>query len=314
MGIKMSEAIDFAGNTWAADTYVKGKGVEPLTCVYCNAKVSHNPAHIRDYHDKSVPVSAYFKLKSRQLHEDCRFAVTKTIKLIVNESKELFESVQEGQYRFRLAMIKAALLAPEIVSAFPSDDSVESAGRVGTTYQKSGKKLLGYINSAKRVLALRALCDDDSELEQHLQLAFDGATVFWPQFYFEAKRHIEAYGAVWRNTFQHPIAIQGIVDSKRSVKGRNGQTNVINLLRDRYQDDLNDHENGVAVEVSIWSDNPDWFGRVQVGSEVVVLGFWSARPGMTQSASVGRRYKTFTLHKLSTDLVVGSQLLVVPKN
>ena len=39
MGIKMSKAFDNAGAEWTADHYSKGKGVEPLHCLYLSSSV-----------------------------------------------------------------------------------------------------------------------------------------------------------------------------------------------------------------------------------------------------------------------------------
>ena len=111
MGVKMGWAFDCAGNEWAADSYHKGLGASPLKCKFCPASVTHNPSHSRDLDEKSILVPAYFKLLPGERHSpDCRFAVQEEVTKIVRESKDLFESIRDGEYRLRLAMIRDALI------------------------------------------------------------------------------------------------------------------------------------------------------------------------------------------------------------
>jgi hypothetical protein len=279
MGVKMGWAFDSTGYEWAADLYHKGLGTPPLRCKFCPAAVTHNPFHSRDLDEKSILVPAYFKLLSGERHSPgCTFAVQEEVTKIVRESKDLFESIRDGEYRLRLAMIKDALV--EMSSKPPQknggQNEAQEKDRVRTTYVKASGKLPGYINSAKRVLKLRALCDDDSEIAKHLELVFEGNTVIhWPQFYFEATRHLEAFNTIVRNTVQHPIALHGYVGSKRIGVGKNGQS-VLNLQKDRYQQDPQNSENGIGVEVSVWAKDATWYSGIDEGDEIVVLGLWNA--------------------------------------
>src|SRR4051812_15768180 len=103
MGIKMAAAIDSGGLEWEAKNYSKGKGCEPLHCVNCSVRVTHQIAHTRERDDKPHLVPAYFRLLPGGRHEDgCRYAISDEIKAIASESKDIFESLQDGQYRLRL--------------------------------------------------------------------------------------------------------------------------------------------------------------------------------------------------------------------
>jgi len=314
MGVKMGFAFDSTGHKWAAHTYHKGLGTDPLKCEFCPALVTHNPSHTRDLDEKSILVPAYFKLLAGERHSpDCTFAVQEEVTKIVRESKDLFESIRDGEYRLRLAMIKDTLIK---MSFKPLQDEGQKQGqekdRVQTTYVKAAGKLPGYINSAKRVLKLRALCDDDTEISKHLELVFEGNTVIhWPQFYFEATRHLEAFNTIVRNTIQHPIALHGYVDSKRIGVGRNGAS-VLNLQKDRYQQDTENAENGIGVEVSVWAKDATWFSEIDEGDEIVVLGLWNAARRTPTIAKKNGRYKTFTTNKLSVSLVLTAQVAKVP--
>lgn len=313
MGIKMGSAFDSAGIEWRADSYAKGKGKEPLRCVFCPVQITHQSSHTRERDDKPHLVPAYFRLLPGGRHGDgCKHAVTEEIKTIASESKELFESVRDGQYRLRLVVIRDTLAE---LSKKPSNGGAEPRGRNGKTYERSSSKLPGYINSAKRVLQLWALCDSDDEIATHLELVFEGSTVVpWSQFYFETECHLDAYRNLIRNTVQHPIALHGTVKSKRAVKGKNGPTNVLNLAKPKYVADPDDPEIGVGVEASVWCEDADWFSKLNEGDEVVVLGMWKGKAGETTSSSKPGQYrfKSFTTHKLTVWPVLMAQIARVP--
>lgn len=316
MGVKMGFAMDKAGTEWTANAYQKGMGVPPLKCKFCPALVAHNPSHSRDLDEKSILVPAYFKLLPGGSHaHDCAFAVKEEVVKIVKQSKDLFESIRDGEYRLRLAMIKEAFAG--LPSSKAQDEgrgkgAAEPGNRTGTTYIKGAGKLPGYINSAKRVLQLRALCEDDSEIAKHIELVFEGNTVVhWPQFYFETSRHYEAFNTIARNTVQHPIALHGYVSSKRVGVGKSGQS-VLNLLKDRYQPDQSNPENGIGVEVSVWSKDAGWFAGIEEGDEIVVLGLWSAAARLPEPAKKNGRYSTYTTNRLSVNLVLMAQMIKLP--
>lgn len=315
MGVKMGWALDSSRREWAADLYQKGRGSPPLKCKFCPASVTHNPSHSRDLDEKSILVPAYFKLLPGERHaSDCTFAVQEEVKKIVRESKDIFESIRDGEYRLRLAMVKEALVKVTAKPHCKDDDrqQEDQNGRIRTTYEKASGKLPGYINSAKRVLKLRALCEDDSEIAKHLELVFEGnSVVHWPRFYFEATRQLEALNTVIQNTVQYPMALHGYVGSKRIGVGKKGQS-VLNLQKARYQQDPQNSENGIGAEVSIWAQDAAWFSGIEEGDEVVVLGLWNATRKLPVTAKKIGRYKTFTTHRLSVNLVLAAQLAKVP--
>lgn len=310
MGIKMGVALDSANQEWRADTYIKGQGQEPLRCECCPTPVVHQDAHTRERDDRSIHIPAYFRLLPNGSHANgCKYAVAEGVKVIAKESKDLMESLGDGRYRLRLVMVKEALGTTR-----PSDTGKEPSKNPTSnpkTRDPSRSKLAAYINSAKRVLQLRAICDSDKEIAEHLELVFEGNTVVsWPEFYIETERHREAYTAVLNNTIQHPIALHGTVKSKRTWNGRS----VINLEKQRYAPDPVDSTHGVGVEVSVWSNNDTWLNGIDEGDDVVILGMWKASSGETEPSKdqAKYRYTRFTTHKLSTNLVLGPQIAKVP--
>lgn len=314
MGIKMGAAFDSAGVEWSADCYAKGRGKEPLSCIYCRVEITHQSAHTRERDDKPVLVPAYFRLLPGGRHAvGCKHLVSDEIKAIARDSKDLIESIRDGQYRLRLVMIRDALNG---LSKTPQRGGHNrTASRGSTTYQPSRSKLPAYINSAKRVLQLRALCDDDDEIAAHLELVFDGSLIVpWSQFYFETERYLDAYHTLARSTEQFPIALHGIVRSVRTVPSKNGQTNVLNLAKPKYVPYADNPEVGVGVEASVWCEDADWLTGLNQGDEVIILGMWRARAAeLSESSRPGQyRYKAFMTHKLSVTLVLPAQIARLP--
>jgi hypothetical protein len=312
MGIKMGEALDSAGVEWQAETYMKGQGKEPLKCYYCPAPVTHQKAHTRERDDKPFLVSAYFRLLPHGRHaEGCTHGVEQEVKSIAKESEGLIESIRDGQYRLRLVMIAEALGA---TSTKPASAPQRPASGTSKTYAAARGKLPGYINSAKRVLQLRALCDEDDEIAEHLELVFEGNTVVpWSMFYFETERHLDAYHMISRNTVQIPIALHGTVKSKRSVDGKHGPTNVLNLSKPKYLANGVDTGNGIGMEVSVWAKDASWFVGLEEGAEVVILGIWKTTAGTPSPAKKEGKFSTFTTHKLSLNPILMAQIARVPK-
>lgn len=305
MGIKMDHAFDQNDVRWEAATYSKGMGAEPLKCK-CGTPVVHNPPYPKEMYDKPVFVQGYFRLYPKGTHAPhCRFGVDEEITEIAKMSEDLIESIKHNRYRMRLVMIKEAL--EKVSHPKPDDDGARA--RAGRTYAHNPGLLPAYINSAKRALKLRALCDNDHDIEQHLELVFEGnVKVAWNQFYFEPERHMEAYHAVSKNTIQHPIAIQGRVKTIRT--GLNGvkTKNVMNLEMNKSRPDSKNPENGVRLEVSIWSHEAAWFKGIQEEDEIVVLGMWKHSTKAPEPAQKAGRFKTFTNRRLSLTMVLKTQV------
>lgn len=308
MGIKMNLAKDQNGREWNSDTYQRGMGAEPLMCTHCGVAVTHNPTYTREMYDKPVLVPGYFRLLPKGVHAaNCRFGVDEEVDKIAMESEGLIESIQRDKYRMRLVMIKEAL---ESKSTTKDDDSDGSRSRTGRTYTRTPGLLPSYINSANRALKLRALCASNQDIEQHLELIFEGdVKVSWDQFYFETERHMEAFGAVSQNVVQHPIAIHGRVKSVRSALKGDASKNVLNLQMNSFRVDHDDPDNGIGLEVSIWSREISWFNGIEDGDDVVVLGIWKASTLAPAPAPLeGGRFKTLTKRRLSLSLVLKPQI------
>lgn len=256
---------------------------------------------------------AYFRLLKDGEHADgCRHAVEGSIKKLVTPSEGLIEALRDGKYRLRLMMVAEALKTTQKSNSTRNG----SAAGVGATVQRpTSGNLPAYINSAKKVLLLRATCEDDKNIAQHLELVFEGNTLVpWSSFYYEAERYMEAYRSVSLQTVRHPVALHGVVKSKRApiVGGR--PTNVINLHIPKYVADTEDATRGISIEASIWADDGEWFNGIEEDAEVVVLGIWNAKAGNRWPAKEPgkHRFTEFTTHKLSLTLSLKAQIAKVP--
>jgi hypothetical protein len=315
MGIKMSKALDSAGTEWSADRYAKGKGVEPLHCPYCHVQVTHQSAHQQERYDKPVLRPAYFRLLPGRRHEDdCKHAVDAAIKTIANESHDIFETIRDGRYRLRLVMVRDALAD---LGKKPSRTEGEQGGRAGKIYERSPSKLAGYVNSATRVLKVRALCDADDEMAEHLELVFEGNIVVpWSQVYFETERYLDAYHNLTRNTVEYPIALHGTVKSKYPRRDKNGHpVTVLNLAKPKCIRDPDNPDIGISVEASVWCRNADWLADIDVDDEIVVFGMWTLTASAEKPPKVPNKYpyKLFRTHKLAIWPVVMAQIARVAR-
>jgi hypothetical protein len=306
----MGTALDVNGVPIHANSYVKTAEREPLACDDCGTRVEHVSAHVRELQEKSVDVANYFKLYRGSRHaQGCQYIVGQEVKLIAKESKGLLESIKDGNYRLRLMMIMESLgVAP------PKDgtNGGKPGGRTGVTYDRSPGALAAYINSAQRVVKLRAICEEDEEIAKHIELVFEGDTVIpWSQFFFDTDRLHEAYRTVSQNTVQHPIALHGFVKAIKPIAGKNGPTNVMNLQLAKYRNDESDPKNGISVSVSAWSENAAWFNGLAEDTEVVILGLWRAKAGKPQKSTKQGRFESVTFNELNLNLDLAVQIAPV---
>ncbi|MCE0780159.1 MULTISPECIES: hypothetical protein [Pseudomonas] len=310
MGIKMNTANDQNGAEWCADTYQKGMGAEPLECSHCGTAVTFNMPHTREMYDKPVLVPGYFRLLPKGAHAaNCPFGVDDEVNKLAKSSEGLIESIQQDKYRMRLVMIKEALEGG--TPKKPEPDGTRA--QTGRTYTSNPGLLPAYINSASRALKLRAMCESNRDIEQHLELIFEGnVKVSWDQFYFDPARHMEAYHAISQNITQHPIALEGQVKSIRTEIKGDAAKNVMNLQMNPFRMDANDANNGIGLEVSIWSPQASWFRGINPGDKVVVLGMWKINPGSALPAPIqGGRFMTLTKRRLNLNLILKAQITKV---
>ncbi|MES3710369.1 hypothetical protein QC590_19315 [Pseudomonas putida] len=307
-GIKMTHAFDRNGIEWAADDYAKGLGAEPLNCHRCNATVIHVGSFMRDCYDQPSRVGAFFRLQANGEHgPNCRFGVQRQILELAATSDGLVESVQKNRFRMRLVAVTEELKAR---AKRPTDDEDgQKTPNASKGYTSTANRLTTYLNTAQRVLKLRALCDEDHEIEEHLELVFAGSNpIAWSEFYFDHARQVAAHHTISQNTTQYPIAIHGRV-GKITLGIKDDPTrNVLNLQKLKSTQDPMDASNGISLEVSVWAAKASWFNGLNEGDEVIAFGLWKAPTPTQNKATKDGLFKTYTNRRLTLTLAVKSQI------
>lgn len=313
MASKMPAARDANNNRITISMAEQGQYQKPLTCEFCETSVGFVNAFTRNVGDDIVAIDPYFRLSKGHKHSvTCRYNVQGQITVIAQESEgDIFAALQGNRYELRLLAVKRAVeQLREIANKKRNPDSEANAGANEKIYVEAEKRLRAYINSAQRVLKVRAACVEHVEIEDVLQLAFDGVRLPWSDFYFEDDEYFRCFSQVTQATIHVPIAINGTVKDISIVKGRTGNFSVINLVRPyRKTDQANVLD---AACFSIWSPDPNAFQAYKKGGEILAFGLWESR-GVKESANkkADAQIKIFRNHELRLWPVTKSQLCAV---
>lgn len=291
----------------------EGQYEKSLKCEFCDAPVGFVNAFTRNVGEDIVAVEPFFRLHNGHKHgSTCRYNVHGQITVIAKESEgDIFAALQGNRYELRLLAVKRAVeQLRELARKKKDPDSDTAAGTTDKIYIEAEKRLGAYINSAQRVLKVRAACEDHSEIEDVLQLVFDGVRLSWKDFYFEDKDYFRCFSQVIRATVQVPIAINGTVKKNGIAKGRTGQFAVLNLIGPYRKTDRNDMLDAACF--SIWSPDVYAFKSYREGQEILAFGLWESR-GINESANrkADSPIKVFRNHELRLWPVTKSQLCQV---
>ncbi len=182
-------------------------------------------------------------------------------------------------------------------------------GTTEKTYVKQ-EQLGAYINSAQRVLKVRAACEDHYEIEDVLHLVFEGVRLSWCDFYFDYKDYFRCFSQVTQATVKVPVAIKGAVKANKLVKTRNGEFAVIDLVRPSRKTD----RDGILdlACFSIWSPDLSAFESFKEGGEILAFGIWESHSVKeSPNKKADSPIKVFRNHDLRLWPVTKSQLCVV---
>jgi len=307
MASKMPVARDHDNRTINIAVAEQGQYTKPLRCEHCDATVSFVGAHSRNVGDDIVVVDPFFRLNPGQRHgEACRYNVHGQIKVIASTSEgDVIAAIQGNRYELRLLAVRKALVElRELAQKKRSFDSDKPPTPDDKVYVDAGKKLGAYINSAKRVLQVRAACEAHAEIEEVLQLVFEGAHVHWRDFYFEDDSYFSCFHQVDRRTVPVPIAVRGTIKKISVVKASFA---VIDLVRPWRE------LNGPGVRdmacLSIWSPDLDAFNSYAEGQDILAFGLWESR-GMKESENKNPHspVRLFRNHELRLWPVTASQV------
>jgi hypothetical protein len=311
MASKMPTARDLHGQAVSIVQAEAGQYQKPLCCLYCDAEVVLVRGHTRQVGDTTVKVQSFFRLNVEHEHSpECRFNTAGQIKIIARASEgDLFAALSSNRYELRLLSLRKVFdelrqLSPNQINALNEPIGLAKE----KIYVSAETKLGAYINSAKRVLNVRAACESHADIEQALTLVFDGTRIPWKDFYFDdadqGKDFFRCYRQHRQATVDIPLAIQGTVLSIRSLKNDLFVMNLAKPMRKVANSDTME-----VVQVSIWSKDPNAFADYKQDQSVVAFGMWnSSEPKITLNSKVESSIKKFVNHDLRLWPLLRSQV------
>lgn len=180
-------------------------------------------------------------------------------------------------YELRLLAVRKALeQLRDLVEQKKHPKSSTAPASKDKIYLEAETRLGAYINSAARVLKVRAICEENAEIEAALQLVFDGVRLPWSDFYFEDSEYFRCFCQVRDATVQVPIAIRGAVKSIKTINGKTEQYTVLDLVRPfRNGDQPHSCE---AACISVWSADLSAFDQYMPEQEIIAFGLWQDNP------------------------------------
>lgn len=310
MASKMPAARDADGHLITIELAELKQYQKPLRCEFCDAPVSFVNGYTRLVGEDIVAVAPFFRLlKSYKHREGCDYDITGQIAVIARESEgDVLAAIEDNRFELRLLAVKKAL---DQLRAAAQQKKDPNPDRPTTTTEKEylpGETKLGaYINSAKRVLKVRAVCDEHAEIEDVLSLAYDGVRVPWSDFYFEDNDYFRCYRQLTTATVQTPVAIHGTVNLIKPVKGKTGDFMVLDLVRP-----MRDTDNADLREVacaSVWSPDPTAFADYRPGQQIVAFGMWQGKPlKEVANKKANSPIKTFVNYEMALWPVTRSQI------
>lgn len=250
-------------------------------CPKCGVKLAFNKAYDKNAGEDMIHVAAYFKLWPKEVHSlSCPFNLTEQFKVIASESEEAGEFLKKepnaSRYRFRLMALPSsgkAEVGPdgEALPARPPQAK-------NPVFQLSEKKLSAYLSTAKRIFALRSLCESNAGFEEALELTYAGKTIPWSEVCYEQGEFLEAHAAVkGANGETHPMALIGRVKGLFETT-RNDKTFHV-LAMHPFRSRRSPEGIVTSVEPRVSTSQKFFFEGIAEDDIVVAFGHWSPFQG-----------------------------------
>lgn len=310
MASKMPAARDANGQIITIELAERKQCTKPLRCKFCDAPVSFVNGFTRTVGEDVVAVEPFFRLLKGHKHRvGCDYDITGQIAIIARESDgDILAAIEGNQFELRLLAVKKAL---DQLRAAAQQKKETDPDRPTITPDKeylSGEtRLCAYINSAKRVLKVRAVCEEHAEIEDVLTLAFDGVRVPWSDFYFEDDDYFRCHRQLTTATVQIPVAIHGTVKTIKSIKGKAGDFTVLELVRPMRNAEKADAREAACV--SVWSPDANAFADYRAGQQIIAFGMWQGKhPTEVANKKASSPIKTFVNYEIRLWPVTRSQL------
>lgn len=310
MASKMPAARDANGNRITIEMAENGSFEKPLKCEFCDASVSFVNGHPREVGEDIVFVEPFFRLAPKSTHhEGCNYNSIGQLTVIARESDgDVFMAISNNQFELRLLAVKKAL--DQLIELAKTKKSLTDDKKLISQqkeYIASEEKLGAYINSAKRVLKVRSVCEDHAEIENLLTLVFDGVSVPWSDFYFEDTDYFRCYRQLKSSTTQIPIAVHGTIKSIKTVPGKKENFSVVNLVRPMRNIDKADAREVACT--SIWAPDVNFFSDYREGQTIIAFGMWQWKPeSRIANSKANSPIKTFVNYEMRLWPVAKSQI------
>jgi len=310
MASKMRAARDVTGHPISLAIAERKEYTKPLHCEFCDAQVSFVNGYTRTVGEDTIAVEPFFRLlKGHKHHNGCDYDIAGQIAIIARESEgDVIAALKGDKYELRLLAVKKAL--EQLHAAEQQKKELDPNKPVSTQekrYAPGETRLGAYINSAKRVLKVRAVCEEHSEIEDFLTLAFDGVRIPWSNFYFEDDDYFRCHRQLSTSSTQIPVAIHGTVKVIKPISTQGGNFMMLELVRPMQNTDKADIRK-VAI-VSIWSHDARAFEGYQKGQQIIAFGMWAPKPQKEiENKKAGSPIKTFVNYEMRLWPVTRSQL------
>lgn len=217
MGIKMNRAR-YNGQEIKISECDANKTYERLKCYCCNADISFVNSHERELGERKITVQRYFRLKHGEEHKiGCKYTVDGAIlNIYASCADHELMSKRDNKYVVRLKIISQD--TAEKGSKHLADES--GYGKRQHNYIPSGKKT-AYLSTMNQIMKLRALVEDNSDLEGKINLQYyDGQgvpyLVPWKHFYYDSENKNDfnrLLKYLTNKKVYHPICVVGYIKS-----------------------------------------------------------------------------------------------------
>lgn len=310
MASKILSARDAKDNEISITLAEQQRYEKPLRCESCDTEVSFVNGFFRNVGDDRVFVEPYFRLRPDHKHElDCPHNVEGQIEVIARKSNpDVLSAIKGNRFELRLLAVQQAI---KQLRELKANGSSKPGGSLSDAkdkhYLEAEERLNSYINSAARVLKVRAVCIENKEIEDVLQLVFDGVRIPWNEFFFEYDNYFDCYFALKRASVKVPAAILGTIKSIKPVAGKNGPLQVINLVAPTRKTEKPDVLDSAIA--SIWSTESNAFDAYKPGQAIVAFGMWDfGEIKDSLNKKEGSKIRAFRNHELRLWPVAKAQL------
>jgi hypothetical protein len=256
-----------------------------LKCKHCGTAVCYVPPHARESRGKVHWVKGYFRLLPKCAHEKtCVFDVCDEVEVIARRSLGLLQALEQGRYSFRLLAFDVVRDLTALQSHATLLQAIDATHQTGPLFSHDPRSFLSaYLNTAKRVILLRALCGDDSVLTERLELVFNGTSVSWNDFYYEEERFLAAYRWICQTTVSFPVALVGHVSAIQTIPRKDRSLYVLKFERPSATPCVRGTNVGELTQVEVWTSRLEWLRTLGEGDKVLVFGHWRPSIGVTHT-------------------------------